>query len=75
MLLLGEGIFAGAKTPTEIIMRASAAFARDVGEVVGDMAAEFGAAGANKIHTTLAEVGSRALADLAGRALEHLRRR
>lgn len=74
MLLLGEGTFANTKSPTEIVMRASAAFARDVAEVVGEMAAELGANGANKIHTTLAEVGSRALADLASRALERLKR-
>lgn len=75
MLLLSEGTFARTKSPTEVIMRACAAFTRDVGEVVGEMAAEFGAKGANKVQTTLAEVGSRALADLAGRALEHLKRR
>jgi hypothetical protein len=75
MLLLGEGTFARAKTPTEVVMRASAAFARDVGEVIGEMATEFGAAGANKISTTLAEVGGRVVADLAGRFLDNIKRR
>lgn len=74
MILLQEGVFERARTPVDVITRASAAFARDVGAVVGDMAREFGAAGASKLATSVAEIGGSILADFAARTLDRLKR-
>jgi len=75
LLLLEEGVFARTKTPVEVVARASAAFARDVSAVVGDMATEFGAAGADKLKAQLVGAGAQLLSDLGGRALGHLLKR
>jgi hypothetical protein len=72
-LLLQEGTFRGAKTPTDVFARACAAFTKDLGEVVSEMAQQFGASGMASITAKLAEVGGQVVANFAERAFKRMK--
>lgn len=61
MELIQEGAFAGIKAPAGVLAKATAIFGKDLSDVVGSMAQQFGVMGGNKLHAILGEVAGIAL--------------